>query len=171
LERRVLLWSETTDRRAVRPFFTKEMGARRCHTLRVVCMDMWAPYAKLVREHARMHRSCSTDSTSSSTPRGRSRKSGAAKCVVEREGESGVQAQPLVAAEESLESHRRPKGTPFDHGAVEHAIVRPTTSRNLSSSFGTTATRPCQSTEEMDAFGDGLALDHSRGSCECCGTI
>lgn len=37
----------------MKPFFTKEMGARRCHTLRVVCMDMWAPYAKLVREHAR----------------------------------------------------------------------------------------------------------------------
>ena len=28
------------------------MGKRRCQTLRVVCMDMWAPYAALVREHA-----------------------------------------------------------------------------------------------------------------------
>ena len=28
------------------------MGKLRCQTLRVVCMDMWAPYAKLVREHA-----------------------------------------------------------------------------------------------------------------------
>ena len=37
---------------AVRPFFTEEMGKRRCQTLRVVWMDMWAPYAKLVREHA-----------------------------------------------------------------------------------------------------------------------
>ena len=27
------------------------MGKRRCRTLRVVCMDMWAPYAKLVRDH------------------------------------------------------------------------------------------------------------------------
>src|SRR5262249_37077609 len=37
---------------AVRPFFTEEMGKRRCRTLRVVCMDVWAPYAKLVRDHA-----------------------------------------------------------------------------------------------------------------------
>jgi transposase len=53
LARRVLLWvgdDRTED--AVRPFFTKEMGTRRCHTLRVVCMDMWAAYAKLVREFA-----------------------------------------------------------------------------------------------------------------------
>ena len=53
LERRVLLWvGDDRTEEAVRPFFTKEMGRRRCHTLRVVCMDMWAPYAKLVREHA-----------------------------------------------------------------------------------------------------------------------
>ena len=53
LERRLLLWvGDDRTEEAVRPFFTKEMGARRCHTLRVVCMDMWAPYAKLVREHA-----------------------------------------------------------------------------------------------------------------------
>lgn len=53
LERRVLLWvgADRTEE-AVRPFFTKEMGRRRCQTLRVVCMDMWAAYAKLVREHA-----------------------------------------------------------------------------------------------------------------------
>jgi len=53
LERRVLLWvGDDRTEEAVRPFFTKEMGVRRCHTLRVVCMDMWAPYAALVREHA-----------------------------------------------------------------------------------------------------------------------
>ena len=53
LERRVLLWvGDDRTEEAVRPFFTKEMGPRRCRTLRVVCMDMWAPYAKLVREHA-----------------------------------------------------------------------------------------------------------------------
>src|SRR5215831_20814490 len=48
LERRVLLWvgDERTEE-AVRPFFTKEMGPRRCRTLQVVCMDMWAAYAKL----------------------------------------------------------------------------------------------------------------------------
>jgi len=53
LERRVLLWvGDDRTEEAVRPFFTKEMGKRRCQTLRVVCMDMWAAYAKLVRDHA-----------------------------------------------------------------------------------------------------------------------
>ena len=53
LERRVLLWvGDDRTEEAVRPFFTEEMGKRRCQTLRVVCMDMWAPYAKLVRDHA-----------------------------------------------------------------------------------------------------------------------
>ena len=53
LERRVLLWvGDDRIEDAVRPFFTEEMGPRRCRTLRVVCMDMWAAYAKLVREHA-----------------------------------------------------------------------------------------------------------------------
>jgi len=53
LERRVLLWvGDDRTEEAVRPFFTKEMGRRRCHTLRVVCMDMWAAYANLVRAHA-----------------------------------------------------------------------------------------------------------------------
>ena len=53
LERRVLLWvGDDRTEEAVRPFFTKEMGKRRCQTLRAVCMDMWAPYAKLVRDHA-----------------------------------------------------------------------------------------------------------------------
>jgi len=53
LERRVLLWvGDDRTEEAVRPFFTAEMGKRRCRTLRVVCMDMWAPYAKLVRDHA-----------------------------------------------------------------------------------------------------------------------
>lgn len=53
LERRVLLWvGEDRTEEAVKKFFTEEMGRRRCGTLRVVCMDMWAPYVKLVREHA-----------------------------------------------------------------------------------------------------------------------
>lgn len=53
LERRVLLWAgDDRTEEAVRPFFTEELGKRRCRTLRVVCMDMWAPYAKLVRDHA-----------------------------------------------------------------------------------------------------------------------
>jgi transposase len=53
LERRVLLWvGEDRTEEAVKKFFTEEMGRRRCRTLQVVCMDMWAPYASLVREHA-----------------------------------------------------------------------------------------------------------------------
>jgi len=53
LRRRVLLWvGEDRTEEAVKKFFTEEMGRRRCHTLQVVCIDMWAPYAKLVREHA-----------------------------------------------------------------------------------------------------------------------
>jgi transposase len=53
LERRVLLWvGDDRTEEAVRPFFTKEMGKRRCQTLQVVCIDMWAAYAKLVRDHA-----------------------------------------------------------------------------------------------------------------------
>jgi transposase len=53
LERRVLLWvGEDRTEEAVKKFFTEEMGRRRCRTLRVVCMDMWAPYYNLVRDHA-----------------------------------------------------------------------------------------------------------------------
>ena len=51
--RRVLLWvGEDRTEEAAKKFFTEEMGRRRCTTLRVVCMDMWAAYVKLVREHA-----------------------------------------------------------------------------------------------------------------------
>lgn len=53
LERRVLLWvGEVRTEEAVKKFFTEELGPRRCRTLRVVCMDMWAPYYNLVRQHA-----------------------------------------------------------------------------------------------------------------------
>ncbi len=53
LERRVLLWvGEERTEEAVQKFFTEELGRRRCRTLQVVCMDMWAAYANLVREHA-----------------------------------------------------------------------------------------------------------------------
>jgi transposase len=53
LERRVLLWvGEDRTEEAVKKFFTEEMGKRRCQTLQVVCMDMWAAYANLVREYA-----------------------------------------------------------------------------------------------------------------------
>lgn len=54
LERRVLLWvGEDRTEEAVKPFFTEAMGRRRCATLRVVCVDMWAAYANLVEEYAR----------------------------------------------------------------------------------------------------------------------
>jgi transposase len=53
LERRVLLWvGEDRTEESVKKFFTEELGKRRCSTLRVVCMDMWAAYVNLVREHA-----------------------------------------------------------------------------------------------------------------------
>jgi len=47
------------------PFFTKEMGNRRCRTL--ACMDMWAVYANLVREHAANEQILLTGSMSSRT--------------------------------------------------------------------------------------------------------
>ena len=54
LEWRVLLWvGDDRTEEAVKPFFTKAMGRRRCATLRVVCVDMWAAYANLVEEYAR----------------------------------------------------------------------------------------------------------------------
>jgi transposase len=53
LERRVLRWvGDDRTEVAVRPLFTEEMGRRRCHTLRVICMDMSAACAKLVKKHA-----------------------------------------------------------------------------------------------------------------------
>jgi transposase len=53
LERRVLWWvGDGRTEEEVKPFFTKEMGTRRSHTLRVVCMDMWAAYANLVKQRA-----------------------------------------------------------------------------------------------------------------------
>jgi transposase len=53
LERRVLRWvGEGRTEEAVKRFFTEEMGRRRCATLQVVCMDMWAAYVNLVREYA-----------------------------------------------------------------------------------------------------------------------
>jgi transposase len=69
LERRVLLWvGEGRTEEPVQPFFTEVMRRRRCATLSVVCMDIWAAYAKLVTEHARgMRKFCLTGSASSST--------------------------------------------------------------------------------------------------------
>jgi transposase len=50
LERRVLVWvGEERTEQTLAKFFTG-LGARRCATVRIVCMDMWAAYAKAVRE-------------------------------------------------------------------------------------------------------------------------
>jgi len=53
LERGVLLWvgEDRTEETLVR-FFTP-LGRRRAATIQVVCLDMWKPYLKAVREHAR----------------------------------------------------------------------------------------------------------------------
>jgi len=51
LERRVLVWAgEDRTAETLAQFFTG-LGRRRCRTIRVVCMDMWAAYAKAVAEH------------------------------------------------------------------------------------------------------------------------
>jgi transposase len=52
LERRVLVWvGEDRTEQTVTQFFTG-LGRRRCSPIRVVCMDMWAPYLKAVQENA-----------------------------------------------------------------------------------------------------------------------
>ena len=115
LERRVLLWvGDDRTEEAVRPFFTKEMGKRRCQTLRVVCMDMWAAYAKLVRDHARnaqilfdrfhivKHLNEAVDAARRELWRQLTTK--------ERVTFKG---NPLVAAEEPVESEQRPERTAF----------------------------------------------------------
>ena len=51
LERRVLLWvGEDRTEETLAKFFTG-LGRRRCATVQVVCMDMWAAYAKAVRQY------------------------------------------------------------------------------------------------------------------------
>jgi len=103
------------------------------HAPRGVLMDMWAPYAKLVREHATNAQIRSTDSTSSSTSTRRSRKSGQRNASSDVK-ESGVQAQPLVAAEESLRNltaTRRKAFRPWCGGNTP--IVRAYYLKNLSS--------------------------------------
>jgi transposase len=67
LERRVLLWvGEERTEEAVRKFFAEEMGRRRCHTLQVVCMDMWPRTLTWSGNTPLTRKSCSTGSTSSS---------------------------------------------------------------------------------------------------------
>jgi transposase len=51
LERRVPVWvGEDRTTATLAKFFTA-LGRRRCRTIRVVCMDMWAAYAKAVAGH------------------------------------------------------------------------------------------------------------------------
>jgi len=53
LERGVLLWvGEDRRGEALVRFFTP-LGRRRSATIQVVCLEMWKPYLKAVREHAR----------------------------------------------------------------------------------------------------------------------
>lgn len=56
---------EDRTEEAVKKFFTEEMGKRRCRTLRIVCMDMWA--APTWCERTPRRRFCSTDSKPSNT--------------------------------------------------------------------------------------------------------
>ena len=51
LERRTLLWvGKDRSEQTLQKFFAG-LGRRRCRSIQVVCMDMWAAYAKAVREH------------------------------------------------------------------------------------------------------------------------
>lgn len=50
--RRALQWVHPAVIRSGEEVFTEEMGRRRRRSLQVVCMDTWAAYANLVREHA-----------------------------------------------------------------------------------------------------------------------
>lgn len=51
LERRVLVWvGEDRTEDAPAKFFTG-LGRRRCATVRALCMDMWAAYAKTAATH------------------------------------------------------------------------------------------------------------------------
>src|SRR2546422_3980126 len=53
LERRGFLWGgDGRTEGGGRTFFTKELGTRRCHTLRLICLGKWAAYATLVKEDA-----------------------------------------------------------------------------------------------------------------------
>src|ERR1022692_1193632 len=75
------------------------------------------------------------------------------------EGEGGIQAQPLVAAEESLESQRRPERTSVDIGAAERAdraCLLP--QRSLPDVLGLPAAQAGRGPlGEMDALGHALA--------------
>ena len=151
LERRVLLWvGDDRTEEAVRPFFTEEMGKRRCQTLRVVCMDMWAAYAKLVREHApkaqilfdRFHIVKHLNEAVDAVRR-------ESVAPTHGQGESVLQRHPLAAAEESLESDQRSERTAFDAGSLEHADrPRLLPQRSLSTVLGLQAAQAGQATSD-----------------------
>ena len=52
LERGVLLWVGEDRRAETLTRFFAELGRRRAATIQVVCLDMWRPYLKAVRDHA-----------------------------------------------------------------------------------------------------------------------
>ena len=161
LERRVLLWvGEDRTEQAVKKFFTDEMGRRRCRTLPVVCMDMWAAYAKLVREHApnahilfdRFHIVKHLNEAVEEVRRSEMRRLAPNR--------SAVQApQPLAAAEESLESDVRSEGASIHAGALEHTDrARLLPERGLPAFLGIPATVACRTTPaEMDELSHAVA--------------
>ncbi|MGH2375544.1 MAG: ISL3 family transposase [bacterium] len=52
LERRVLVWVGKDRSSETLAGFFRELGRRRCSTIRIACMDMWPAYLRAVREHA-----------------------------------------------------------------------------------------------------------------------
>ena len=162
LERRVLLWvGEDRTEEAVKKFFTEAMGHRRCRTLQVVCMDMWAAYAKLVREHApnaqilfdRFHIVKHLNEAVEEVRRSEMRRLSAAQ------GASALQAQPLAAAEESLESDLRSERAFIHAGALEHAHrPRLLSERILPAFLGIPALIPCRTApSEVDHLSHAVA--------------
>jgi hypothetical protein len=85
-------------------------------------MDMWAAYAQLVRQHAvnaqilfdRFHIVKHLNETVDAARRD-------LWASTHHQTESQLQRHPLAAAEESVESEQRPKGTAFDARALEFA--------------------------------------------------
>ena len=85
-------------------------------------MDMWAPYAKLVRDYAvnaqilfdRFHIVKHLNEAVDAARRELWRQ------LTSKE-RAELQGDPLVAAEESVESEQRPEGAAFDAGPLEHA--------------------------------------------------
>jgi transposase len=53
LEHGVVLWvGDGSTEDPVETYFTEELGDRRCRTLGIICMYVWAAYANLVRPYA-----------------------------------------------------------------------------------------------------------------------